>query len=90
MKTKIYDYANNATEIEIKDKPIDYIFVEVITGDEVVTIHYTDNTEETFDSSNCRNTDFNDGSYIVKGSAIEKWLNFGIEDSYKRLYEFDN
>lgn len=88
MKTKIYDYANNAREIKIKDKPIDYIFVEVITGDEVVTIHYTDGTQETFDSCDFRNTNFNDGCYIVKGSDIEKWLNCSIESSYGRLHEF--
>ncbi len=88
MKTKIYNYTN-AREIEIKDKPIDYIRVELISGDEVVTIHYTDSTQETFDSNDCRYMNFYDGSYVVKGSDIEKWLNCGIKSSILRLYEFD-
>ena len=76
MKTKIYDYANVAVEIEIKDKPIEKIFVEIKSGDEIVTIYYKDGTQDRFDSSNCRINNYDDGAYVVTGENIEKWLNY--------------
>lgn len=92
MKTKIYDYANKAVEIKIKDKPIEEIFIEIKSGDEIVTIYYKDGTRDRFDSSNCRITGYDDGAYVVTGENIEKWLNYqpkGLTFSYNRQRFFD-
>ena len=76
MKFKIYDYANRLTEIDTGNKEIESILVEVITGDEIVTVTFTDGTMKTYDSSIDRNTDYFDGSYYVSKSDLDKWINY--------------
>ena len=51
MKIRIYDYANNAVNIEIPDKPIKRIHVRILTGDETGTILFEDGTQLGFDAS---------------------------------------
>lgn len=57
MKIRIYDYANNAVNIEIPDKPIKRIYVRILTGDETGTIRFEDGTRFDFDASDDRNTE---------------------------------
>ena len=79
MKTKIYDYINNETEIELQDKPIEIMFVEIISGDEVLTVVYEDNTIQRFDSSESRFESFADGSYVVLKDQFDDWFAFDPE-----------
>ena len=79
IKTKIYDYANSAKEIELRDD-LKLLVVRVITGDEVIWAYYKDGTTESFDSSDCRTDDFNDGLYIVDTDKLDAWLNFSVDD----------
>ena len=58
MIFKIYDYANKPTEIDTGNKEIESILVKVISGDEIVTVTFTDGTKKTYDSSNNRNIDY--------------------------------
>lgn len=100
IKTKIYDYDNRAKEIELRDD-LKRLVVQVITGDEVIWAYYKDGTTESFDSSDCRTDDFDDGLYIVDIDKLDAWLNFNADDdrfkgnifkrdtiSYKRMEEF--
>lgn len=57
MKIRIYDYANNAVNIEIPDKPIKRIHVRILTGDKTGTIWFEDGTRFDFDASDDRNTE---------------------------------
>ena len=57
MKIRIYDYANNAVNIEIPDKPIKRIDVIVLSGDETGTIWFEDGTRIGFDASDNRDTE---------------------------------
>ena len=57
MKIRIYDYANNAVNIEIPDKPIKRIDVIVLTGDETGTIRFEDGTQLGFDAPDDRDTE---------------------------------
>lgn len=41
MKFNIYDYQNKPTKVDTGKRPIDYIEVSVISGDEVIEVHYT-------------------------------------------------
>ena len=50
MKIRIYDYANNAVNIEIPDKPIKRIHVRILTGDETGTIWFEDDTPDNRDT----------------------------------------
>ncbi len=79
IKTKIYDYANRAKDIELRDD-LKLIVVRVITGDEVIWAHYEDGTTESFDSCDCRNEDCDDGLYIVDTDKLDAWLNFDVDD----------
>lgn len=95
MTVYIYDYANDAIEIELPDKEIVEIFVSIITGDEIVTFTFEDGTEDSFDSCpNGRIRQFNDGFYFVEGKEnIKRWLDFEPSPlrtaSYKRKQIFD-
>lgn len=65
----IYDYANRAVEVELPDKPIAYIEVVVVYGDETGNVGFTDGTMIQFDASGIRFTDYYDGSYVVRGEG---------------------
>lgn len=95
MKFKIYDYNNEATEVDVEGKCVDHITVIVLSGDEMVKVFYKDGTDEEFDSSDCRNMDFFDGMYELRGTELFKWLTYepDIKDdddviSYQRLRDF--
>lgn len=84
---KIYDYANNAVEVELPDKEIKAIYVHVISGDEVVTVEFVDGTDIDFDSSGSRMIGYDDGSYTVEGDMINKWLAWRPSDKRTASYE---
>lgn len=82
----IYDFANSPVEIELPDKPIVGIFVQVISGDETGVVQFADGTCIDFDASASRLLDLNDGSYIVSGEKISKWLAFTPSDARTASY----
>lgn len=92
MKFNIYNFENEPTEVELKCRAISKIYVRVITGDEVVTVIFSNGTTKTFDSSNTRIVDFADGDYILRGAQIGEWMEYvPPEDgviSYKRMIAF--
>lgn len=74
MKFKIYDYDNKATIVEIPDKPIHHITVTILSGDETGIVYFKDGTTQSFDASDCRNTDCFDEEYIVDDMYIKEWI----------------
>lgn len=96
MLIRCYDYNNEEFSIhdEHNEGDISIINVTVITGDEIITIYWSDNTQLNFDTGNeTRITDFYDGQYTIKDKEnIHKWLNWmGTNDrtySYMRMEEF--
>ena len=73
----VYDYANNAVDVELPDKPIASIFVHVQSGDETGIVTFKDGTAIPFDASYSRFLNFDDGAYCVQGEEnISAWLNF--------------
>ena len=74
MKFKIYDYDNKASVVEIPDKPIDYIHVIVLSGDETGIVYFKDGTTQSFDASDCRDMSFFDGEYDVLGKVVDEWI----------------
>ena len=74
MKFKIYDFENKVTIVEIPDKPIDRIEVTILSGDETGIIYFKDGTTQSFDASDCRNTDCFDEEYIVDDMYIKEWI----------------
>ena len=93
---RVYDYANNAVDIDIPDKEIASISIIVISGDETGTIHFKDGSSICFGGSDSlvRLLDIYDYSYLVTGSQIEEWINFepveGLTISYERARAFLN
>ena len=81
MKTlKIMDYDNNVvdTGLELDLDKILRIDIEVLSGDEVATVTFTDGKKKTYDSSDCRIMDFYDGEYTIYSKSeginiIDKW-----------------
>ena len=91
MKFKIYDFDNNAIEVDAGDEPINLITVTILSGDETGLIVFEDGTTQAFDASECRNTDYFDDPYVVLGNQVEKWASIkphvGEHEtkSYKRV-----
>lgn len=61
---------------------IKIILVEEISGDEVITIYYKDDSTEHHDSSNCRIMNFHDGSYLC--STKEEIDRFILDHLYRK------
>ena len=89
MKIKLLDYQSNPSEHEIGDlEDIASIHIEVISGDEVMSVHYKNGKTEIFDScSSFRCMAFHDCSYTIYEPAAginhledENWLK--RSDSY--------
>ena len=57
MKIRIYDYANNAVNTEIPDKPIKRIHVRILSDDKTGTIRFEDGTRFDFDTPDDRDTE---------------------------------
>nr|DAQ91547.1 MAG TPA: hypothetical protein [Caudoviricetes sp.] len=84
MRFNIYDFNGCATEVDTGDKVIKDIFVQVISGDEVVTVYYDDCTRARFDSSRNRTPDYAYSSYILHPNNLQDWVNFEITDYDKQ------
>lgn len=87
MKLNLMNYDSETFDVEI-DGEVEQIFVQVVTGDEILEVLYKDKEgkicREKFDSAdfadNPRMMDFNDGEYEVPLDKVEKWMTRG--DSY--------
>ena len=97
MIFNIYDFNDRATKVDTNNKEVRQLLVQVLSGDEVVTVDYSDCTNETYDSSNNRFINRFDGSYSVTLEDLQEWIAYGVSRvnsnsenlSYKRMYEFD-
>lgn len=73
-----YDYDNKKVPICLKKgytlDDIRLIGVTVITGDEIIDIHYNDYECQRVDCGIGRICDYYDGSYVVEPADIPKWL----------------
>lgn len=79
MKTRcitIYDYDDKPVTVELPEKEIVSIFINVISGDETGWVIFGDNSSIRFDASDCRIHSFYDGSYIVLEPDIEDWVKY--------------
>lgn len=88
MKFNIYDYQNKPTKVDTGKRPIDYIEVSVISGDEVIEVHYTNGKNKTFDSSDTRWMGFLDAEYRVTSKNLEDWIkkeSIGGDIAYSRI-----
>lgn len=94
MKVKLMDYKGKKTEFEIGN--LEDVFVanmEVISGDEVLTVTYKDKTLKVFDSSDNRAMNFFDDSYVVYMPGLnllenERWLKrkTSYDDKWRNRY----
>ena len=71
MKFNIYNFENEPTEVELKCRAVSRIYVTVITGDETITVLFSNGT-----AKDARIVDDVNGSYILKGKQIREWINF--------------
>ena len=91
MKFNIYDYKDNAVEIDIKGRKVASISVDVISGDERIEIMYENGSFAIIDSSSNRYIDYYEGCYELAGNKLSEWMKYtptkkGI--SYERLWKF--
>ncbi len=83
MEIKLYNYKNEIVPVRYNSvKNIEYIAINVISGDEVMAIRYIDDVgnikEDKFDSDifKTRGMDMFDGGYVIMNDRLKEWLNF--------------
>ena len=93
MKFNIYDYKDNAVEIDTKGREVASISVEVVSGDECIEIMYENGSFGMVDSSSNGCINYYDGGYELSGDKLSEWMEYtpakekkGI--SYERLWKF--
>lgn len=94
MKFNIYNYADQPVEIETQNKPIEEIFVQILSGDETIIVTYADGSEDDFDADDTRITSYDDGFYVVTKQHLKEWMNWKPQKgekcySYHRQRQFD-
>ena len=93
MKIKLFDCEDKISFVDVGDiKEIGSMYIEVLSGDEVLYVVYKDYTIKEFDSSNTRCEDCHEGGYPIYNKQIginflkdEDFLN--RKDSYDYLYK---
>lgn len=91
MKIKLLDYENNIKVADVGDiKEIESMYIEVLSGDEVLFVVYKDYTIKEFDPSNTHCKDHHEGIYLIYNEQLginllkdEDFLN--RKDSYDYL-----
>lgn len=91
MKLMVMAYTNELFETNIDMADIDSMIVEVVTGDEVVTVNLKNGTQKQIDADELsgygRASDYFDGSYGVHPEDFEKWIS--RKSTYDMLHLFD-
>ena len=94
MKIELLDYEDNIKVVDVGDiKEIGSMYIEVISGDEVLMVVYKDYTIMKFDSSNTRCEDRYEGRYLIyneqRGINLLKNEDFLYRrNSYDYLYDY--
>lgn len=71
-KVRLFDYKDTPMEITIKDfENVKEFVFEILSGDGILKVIYNDNHRETFDSSDCRLMNFNDGLWVISPKDID-------------------
>ena len=71
MKIKLLDYEDKTKVVDVGDiKEIKSMYIEVISGDEVLLVIYKDYTIKEFDSSNTRCEDRHEGRYLIYNEQL--------------------
>ena len=89
MKIKLLDYENKIKVVDVGDiKEIGSMYIEVLSGDEVLYVIYKDYTIKEFDSSNTRREDSLEGEYPIYNEQLS--INFlKDEDFLNRKNSYD-
>lgn len=92
MKFNIYNFENEPTEVELKCRAVSKIYVTVITGDETISVLFSNGSIKEFSSSDSRVVDTIDGTYVLKGKRIREWMEYKPKEngaiSYERMIAF--
>ena len=94
MKIKLFDCEDNIKIVDVGDiKEIGSMYIEVISGDEVLFVVYKNYVIKEFDSSNTRCEDRHESRYLIYNEQIginllkdEDFLY--RKDSYDYLYNY--
>ena len=71
MKIKLLDYETKIKVVDVGDiKKIGSMYIDVISGDEVLVVVYKDYTIKEFDSSNTRCEDLREGRYLIYNEQL--------------------
>lgn len=66
MTIKLLDYKDKETLVDVGElETIGRMEIDVVSGDEILTVVYKDFTTRKFDSSSNRMMDFPDGGYMI-------------------------
>lgn len=94
MKLEVMDYMNQRFETDVELENVGSLIVQVITGDEVVTVVAKDGTYQTIDASDLANdpriVNRNDGIYAVHPEDFEAWMERKTTYKWIKPWESDS
>ena len=84
----IRDFEGTKTYIYLKNfENVNFIIITVASGDEVMSVHYKDETVIEYDSSSTRTVKFHDGCYYIPLNWLDKFSKAkSSHDNLKRFY----
>ena len=89
MKIRLLDCEDKISFVDVGDiKEIGSMYIEVLSGDEVLYVIYKDYTIKEFDSSNTRCEDSHEGGYSIYNEQIGINL-LKDEDFLNRIDSYD-
>lgn len=83
----IYNHNGEAKIVTLPNKPINYILVLVMDGDEVTTVFFNDLSNIYVDEAPERKVGQFNTSYIVSKDAIDAWMNYKPKSSENAAFE---
>ena len=95
MDKEIYirDYARKKKKVIIPQfENVKRISVQILSGDEILNVVYSDCSTKRFDSCDCRTADYYDGEYNLPLNKVDEFSNFGGSsyDCSGLFDEYDN
>lgn len=83
----IYNHNGEAKIVTLPDKPINYILVLVMDGDEVATVFFNDLSNIYVDEAPERKVGQFNTSYIVSKDVLNAWMNYKPKSPETAVFE---
>lgn len=83
----IYNHEGKSTNMQIPEKPINYVLVLVLDGDEAAVVFFNDLKSVYLDNAPNRTVGQFNTSYIVNKDVLDAWMSYKPKSSENAAFE---